>query len=162
MSKKTKIRYDDIDAINARSSPDWFAGEECVVAMVTEKMIAQFANVTNNHQWIHKPHPYSPGDPYPEQIAQGLLLLSLIPGGLNDDGFEIVGHKVRVIRGFERVRFTYPVRPNATVLLSSRNLKAYPAPSGKGTIVEREIQLWTDNIVWPETVLVCTLKMQYF
>jgi acyl dehydratase len=155
-----KIHFTDVAAINHFSSQDAVCSPHTVD--ITREMIASFADVTRNHQWIHEPHPYSRDDPYGGQIVHGLLLLSLIPYLLVDELFEIVGHNVRVIRGFEHVRFTYHLYPNERLYLSSKNLKAYSAPSGKGTIVERDINLWRDNIVWPETVAVCTIKLQYF
>lgn len=156
----SQIHFTNIEGINHFSSDLWsYRGG----MRVDKEMIAAFADVTGNHQWIHEPHENVPGDPYNGQIAHGLLLLSLIPTLLGNGAFEIVGHNVRIIRGFERVRFTHPVHPGEFVHLNARRINAHAAKSGKGTVVEQEIVLWIgDVITWTEEVLVCTLKLQYF
>lgn len=158
---KQKIHYTDIAAINAYSKGE-VPTEVQKPVYISAGRILCFAEDTDNHQWIHKPHRHTPDDPYGGQIAHGLLLLSLIPGILKHDELEIVGERACVIRGLDRVRFTNPVYPGWLVYLRWKNLKAYAAPSGKGTVVEREISLCTKPTdLTVETVLTCTLKQQY-
>lgn len=158
---KQEIHYTDSVAINAYSKGE-VSTEVQKSAYISAGRISCFAEDTDNHQWIHEPHEHIPGDPYGGQIAHGLLLLSLIPGILKHDELEIIGHRACVIRGFDRVRFTNPVRPGWLVYLRWKNLKAYAALSGKGTIVEREIMLCTKPTdLTVEMVLTCTLKQQY-
>ena len=158
--KVPQIHFTNIEGINHFSSDTWsYRGG----MRVDKQMIAVFADVTDNHQWIHEPHEDIPGDPYNGQIAHGLLLLALVPKLLGNGDFEIVGHNVRIIRGFERVRFTHPVYPGEFVHISARRVNACEAKSGKGTIVEQEIVMRVGDVVTgTEEVLVCTLKLQYF
>jgi acyl dehydratase len=155
------VHYSDIKALKRYVGGPWYQNQR-TSKQIDKLMISRFADVTNNHQWIHKPHKDEPGDPYNGQIAHGLLLLSLMPSLVDDEQFEIVGHNLRVIRGFEKVRFTNPVYPGETVYCNSRVIKVYAAKSGKGTVVERDIQLWVDNPLSSKLVLCCTFKLQYF
>ncbi len=126
---------------------------------VTGEFIQEFADLTNNHQWIHEESSCSADGPYGWQIAHGLLVLALVPGLLPDDGALPV-HTLRVIRGIERLRFPSPVYPRNMVRVRVRRLKEYQAPSGKGVVIEREVEVWAKKGKKP--ALSCVLKLQYF
>ena len=122
--------------------------------------ITQFADLTNNHQWIHAdPDRCVKESPYGGLIAHGLLLVSLLPGLLPKEEFTIVGHKVRIVRAIDNLRLPSPVYPNDIVHTHVRRLKAYAATSGKGTVIEREVELWSRYGIKP--AVACTLKLQY-
>jgi acyl dehydratase len=67
---------------------------------------------------------------------------------------------VRIIRGFDNLRLPSPVFPDDIVRVRVRNLHAYTPPSGKGTVVERDVELWSTTGKKP--AVVCTLNLQYF
>ena len=80
---------------------DWFT--------VTQERIAQFAEVTDDHQWIHLDQERAVREsPYKTTIAHGFLSLSLI-SALVRDAVSIGGQKLAINYGFNRVRFVSAV-----------------------------------------------------
>ena len=128
---------------------------------ITGTLIENFADLTDNHQWIHEDHYRSEGEPYNGQIAHGLLLVALIPRMLPDDG-DLPPHSVRVIRGIDRLRLPSPVYPRNFVHTRVRRIATYAAQSGKGTIIERDVEVWAKARTCTKPAVACVLKMQYF
>lgn len=154
------IPYRDVESMNRCSTKEEWSewGPERVI---TRDDIRRFADLSHNHQWIHTdPERARSESPYGDLIAHGFLLTSLIPSLLPSDGFEISGHKVRIVRGIEKLRLLSPVYPNSAIHARTRNLIAYPAPSGKGTVVSRELEMWSHSGEKP--ALACTILFQYF
>ena len=80
---------------------DWFT--------ITQERIAQFAEVTDDHQWIHLDQERAVREsPYKTTIAHGFLSLSLI-SALVRDAVSIGGQKLAINYGFNRVRFVSAV-----------------------------------------------------
>ena len=80
---------------------DWFT--------ITQERIAQFAEVTDDHQWIHLDRERAVREsPYKTTIAHGFLSLSLI-SALVRDAVSIGGQKLAINYGFNRVRFVSAV-----------------------------------------------------
>jgi acyl dehydratase len=108
-----------------------FVGRELGVSewfVVTQGRIGQFAEATEDHQWIHEDVERAKSElPYGATIAHGFLTLSLI-GYLVKQVFEVRGARMAVNYGLNRVRFPSPVpagsRIRARVALQS--LKELP------------------------------------
>ncbi len=154
------IHFDDVGALTQYSTDnawsDWGP-----TRVVTQDDVQHFANLTNNHQWIHEDTERSIREsPYGSVIVHGLLLVTLIPGLLPNEGFVISGHDVRIVRGFDRLRLPSPVVIGDTVHARVRNLRAYHPPSGKGAVLEREVEVWSLHGAKP--AVSCILKLQYF
>ena len=80
---------------------DWFT--------IAQERIAQFAEVTDDHQWIHLDQERAVREsPYKTTIAHGFLSLSLI-SALVRDAVSIGGQKLAINYGFNRVRFVSAV-----------------------------------------------------
>ena len=101
---------------------------------VNQDRIDAFAEVTDDHQWIHvdaeRAGREAPGG---TTIAHGLLTLSLLPAmrselGLVPDG---VGHAINY--GYDRIRFLAPVPPGAR--LRARTVLTAATPKGRGWLV---------------------------
>jgi acyl dehydratase len=76
---------------------------------VTEQRISQFADVTDDHQWIHLDQERAAREsPYQTTIAHGFLSLSLI-SALVRDAVSLGGQKLAINYGFNRVRFVSAV-----------------------------------------------------
>ena len=77
---------------------------------VTQEMIDNFAQLTDDHQWIHvDPARAQAESPYKATIAHGFLTLSLL-SRLSRDAVQVRGDfKMRINYGFNRVRFVSPV-----------------------------------------------------
>ena len=98
---------------------DQFIGQELGVSAwitVDQARIDQFADCTEDHQWIHVDQERARHEgPYGGPIAHGFLSLSLLPTlrmdlGLVPDG---VAHALNY--GLDRVRFLNPVRAGARI-----------------------------------------------
>jgi len=117
-----------LDVTNVRvASPSALAahvGQEIAVGdwlEVTQSRIAQFAEATDDRQWIHlDPTRAAAESPYGGTIAHGLLTLSLIVPFV-ERAVAIDGVRLTVNYGFNRVRFPSAVpagarlRPRVTV-----------------------------------------------
>lgn len=90
------------------STSDWLP--------VTQEMIAAFAGVTQDRQWIHLDVERAKKEsPFGTTIAHGFLTLSLI-SQLHAQSVQIRGeYRLAVNYGLNRVRFTAPVRSGAKI-----------------------------------------------
>ncbi len=89
------------------------AGQEIVVSdwlEVTQQRINDFADATGDHQWIHVDVERARRDsPFGAPIAHGFLTMSLLPY-FADQSLEFRNSKMGVNYGFNRLRFTAPVK----------------------------------------------------
>src|SRR4030095_3043028 len=87
---------------------DWFA--------VTQSRIDDFANATEDHQWIHIDAERAKTDsPFQTTIAHGFLTLSLMPH-LASQAVKVQGDfKMGINYGLNRLRFVSPVPAGARV-----------------------------------------------
>ncbi|SRR5581483_4727830 len=90
-----------------------YRGRELVVSdwlVVTQPMIDAFADATGDHQWIHVDADRARKEsPFGGTIAHGFLTVSLLSRFLNE-AVAFGGSKMGVNYGFNRLRFTAPVR----------------------------------------------------
>ncbi len=79
-------------------------------------MIRQFAEVTDDRQWIHvDPDRARRESPYGTTIAHGFLTLSLLSRFLREAIQVRAGVRMRVNYGLNRVRFPAPVRAESQI-----------------------------------------------
>ena len=86
-------------------------GQEVAVSdwlTITQQQVNLFAEATGDHQWIHVDPEKAAKGPFGTPIAHGFLTLSLIPRFF-ESSFEIVGSRMGVNYGLNKVRFTSPV-----------------------------------------------------
>jgi acyl dehydratase len=86
---------------------------------VNQDRINQFADATDDHQWIHvDPVRAKRESPFGDAIAHGFLTLSLIPhltGSVSQDAPRYPGVKLAVNYGLNRMRFISPVKVNSRI-----------------------------------------------
>ena len=83
---------------------------------VTQEMIDQFANATDDHQFIHvDPERSARETPFGGTIAHGFLSLSLLSTFAFETLHPIEGAGMGINYGFESVRFQAPVKTDARV-----------------------------------------------
>ena len=154
------VRFDKPDAITQFSTgKTWSAWG--TPRLITSEAVALFGDITDNHQWIHEdPIRCMRESPYRQQIVHGLLLIAWLPALLPHEGYGIVGNSVRIVRGIDRLRLPSPVYPDEFVRARVRNMRAYHAQSGNGTVIERDVEIWSLHGTKP--AVACTLKLQYF
>jgi acyl dehydratase len=106
---------------------------------VTQDLIDRFADVTDDHQWIHVDPERAARSPLGTTIAHGYLTLSLIPAMIRDL-FSIAGVASRLNYGSNRVRFPTPVPRDGRV---RTHLKILSTEDGTGGAV---------RVTWEATV----------
>ena len=77
-------------------------------ATITQEQVNLFAQATGDHQWIHVDPERAKAGPFGAPIAHGFLTLSLLPQFFAA-AFAIVGARMGVNYGLNRVRFPAPV-----------------------------------------------------
>ncbi len=95
-----------------------FAGREIGVTdwlEITQERINQFADATDDHQWIHvDPERAQRESPYGTTIAHGFLTLSLLPRFLKD-AVQLGDLRMAINYGLNRVRFPSAVRAGSRI-----------------------------------------------
>jgi acyl dehydratase len=98
--------------INSYQEFEELLGQEIGVSdyiTITQEQINQFADATNDHQWIHvDPARAAVESPFQKTIAHGYLTLSLLTC-LWFDIVEVRNVKMVVNYGMEKLRFNHPV-----------------------------------------------------
>ena|SRR5690348_1274603 len=107
------VTFENLDAIND------FAGREIATTdwfEITQERIRQFADVTEDRQWIHLNSDRAQREsPYAATVAHGFLTLSLL-SHLSRQAFEIQhGAAMTLNYGLNRVRFPSPVLAGAKI-----------------------------------------------
>ena len=75
---------------------------------ITQNQVNLFAEATGDHQWIHVDPEKAAAGPFGGPIAHGFLTLSMIPKFF-ESSLHIVGSRMGVNYGLNKVRFTAPV-----------------------------------------------------
>jgi acyl dehydratase len=87
--------------------------------LVDQARVDQFAEATDDHQWIHVDPQRAADGPYGGTIAHGLLTLSLLPHFMHDL-YRVDGVAMAINYGFNRVRFITPVPVGSRLRALSR------------------------------------------
>jgi acyl dehydratase len=102
---------------------------------VTQERIAQFAEATEDRQWIHLDRERAEREsPYGTTIAHGFLTLSLISRFMKDVIQVRSGIGMAVNYGLNRVRFPSPVRAGSKIRLRMTLLSVKEVPGAYETI----------------------------
>ena len=92
---------------------------------ITQQQVNLFADATGDHQWIHVDPEKAAAGPFGGPIAHGFLTLSLLPKFF-ESSFEIVGSRMGVNYGLNKVRFTAPVPVGSRLRASMKLLASEP------------------------------------
>lgn len=121
------------------------AGQELAVSdwiMVSQAMINEFAQATDDHQWIHVDVERAKKEaPSGRTIAHGFLIVSLL-APMFENTIQIGGTSASINYGFNKLRFTGPVM-SETRVRTRFTLAAYEEVKGGAQLtwsvsVERE------------------------
>ena len=108
---------------------------------ITQEQVNQFAEATNDHQWIHvDPERAKAESPFGGPIAHGYLTLSLVPG-LLPEIVDMQGFRMGVNYGTEKVRFPSPVPVGARVRAGATLAAATPFDGGVTTNIDVTIEI---------------------
>src|SRR5690349_11018863 len=103
-------------------------GQEVAVSdwtTITQQQVNQFADATGDHQWIHVDPEKAATGPFGGPIAHGFLTLSLLPWFF-DSSLDIVGSRMGVNYGLNKVRFMAPVRVGSRLRARMKLLETQP------------------------------------
>ncbi len=119
------------------------AGEEIGASdwvEITQERVDQFAEATDDFQWIHVDQEKAAAGPFGGTIAHGYLTLSLIPWlGSKVFGVETEGAKLNY--GLNKVRFPNPVRVGARVRARVTVGEVTDLPAGKQLTMKFVIEI---------------------
>ena len=91
---------------------------------IDQKRIDAFADVTEDHQWIHIDVDRAKAEsPYGTTIAHGFLTLSMIPA-LSKDNFRVENAKMAINYGLNKVRFLAAVPSGGRIRARSELIDA--------------------------------------
>ncbi len=96
---------------------------------VTQERINQFAQATDDHQWIHVDPERAKDSPMGGTIAHGFLTLSLI-AGFSQRTIKVQGVKMGINYGLNKVRFTGMVPAGSRLRARFKLLQAKPIQGG--------------------------------
>ncbi|MHC6229443.1 MaoC family dehydratase [Arthrobacter sp. MMS24-T111] len=85
---------------------------------ITQDQINQFADATDDRQWIHTDPERAKDGPFGAPIAHGFLTLSLIIPFWGEL-FDVDGVTTKVNYGLDKVRFTSPVKVGSKVRMQA-------------------------------------------
>ena len=95
-----------------------FVGKETGVSewlLIDQERINNFADVTEDHQFIHVNPEAAKNTPFGTTIAHGFLTLSMCSKLASGSVIILEGVKMGVNYGFEKVRFVTPVKSGARI-----------------------------------------------
>ena len=81
---------------------------------VTQERVNQFADATDDHQWIHVDPERAEKGPFGGTIAHGLLTLSLLPH-FTSQMYTVDNIAMAINYGYNKVRFITPVKVGAKI-----------------------------------------------
>ena len=81
---------------------------------ITQERVDQFADATDDHQWIHVDRERAAKGPFGGTIAHGYLTLSLIPW-FGSQLFALANPGAKLNYGVNKVRFPNPVKVGAKI-----------------------------------------------
>lgn len=81
---------------------------------VTQERVNQFADATDDHQWIHVDPERAANGPFGGTIAHGLLTLSLLPH-FTSQMYTVDNIAMAINYGYNKVRFITPVKVGAKI-----------------------------------------------
>jgi acyl dehydratase len=87
--------------------------------VIDQARIDQFAQATNDHQWIHVDPQRAADGPYGGTIAHGLLTLSLVPHFMHQL-YRVDNVAMAINYGFNKVRFITPVPVGSRLRAASK------------------------------------------
>ena len=118
------------------------AGKEVGVSpwrVVSQTMIDQFADATDDHQFIHvDPERAAKETQFGGTIAHGFLLLSLLSAMTFETLPPLEGSAMGINHGFDKIRFQAPVKSGARIrarfFLADVNARPSRSPPGRRSV----------------------------
>jgi acyl dehydratase len=126
---------------------------------ITQERINQFADATDDHQWIHVDAARAKAGPFGTTIAHGYLTLSLMAKFL-PQLIQVHGLKLGLNYGTDKVRFPSPVKTGARIRAKGEMVSAEKTKDG-GLQVTIRVTVETEGESKPACVA-DTISRYYF
>ena len=129
------------------TAKEWF--------LIDQDRINQFADATNDHQFIHIDSEAAKLTPWGSTIAHGFLVLSLVTPlttGLIDIDFDMP-ILMALNYGTNKVRFINPVKVDSKIRATSKIISLTPKPEKSGILVTAEITIEIEGENKPALVM---------
>ena len=107
---------------------------------IEQSRIDQFAEATEDHQWIHVDAERAAAGPFGATVAHGFLTLSLLPK-LFETAFSVDDVTMGINYGLNRVRVPAPVRVGSRLRGRFKLLSFEPLPGGAQLTIEVSIEM---------------------
>jgi acyl dehydratase len=127
------------ERLGARAGEDLGVGEWMEI---TQDRVDRFADLTEDHQWIHQAGERAATGPFGGPIAHGFLTLSLLTplsGPVTRSLTE--GSRMVINYGFDRVRFVSPVPVGSRIRARGRLAEVTPVDGGAQAKTELTIEV---------------------
>ncbi|MEX2419423.1 MAG: MaoC family dehydratase [Acidimicrobiia bacterium] len=127
------------ERLGARVGEDLGVGEWMEI---TQDRVDRFADLTEDHQWIHQAGERAAAGPFGGPIAHGFLTLSLLTplsGPVTRSLTE--GSRMVINYGFDRVRFVSPVPVGSRIRARGRLAEVTPVEGGAQAKTELTIEV---------------------
>jgi acyl dehydratase len=105
---------------------------------MTQALVDRFADVTEDHNFIHVDPERARQSPFGGTIAHGYLTLSMLPM-LMSEVMSVEGARMGINYGIEKIRFTAPVPSGSEVRLHGRLLSS--ERRGEGVLYRVGVQV---------------------
>ena len=126
---------------------------------ITQDRVNQFADATNDHQFIHVKPLKAKLTPFGGTIAHGFLTLSLLTDLMTDGTPVPEGHKMLVNYGSDKVRYLAPVRVGKRIRAQRKIVEVTEKKSGRW-LVKTEVAIEIEGEETP--ALVAEILMMQF
>ncbi len=107
---------------------------------ITQERVDQFADATDDHQWIHVDQEKAEEGPFGGTIAHGYLTLSLIPW-LGSQVFTVETEGAKLNYGLNKVRFPNPVPVGARIRATVTVGEVSKLPAGRQLTMKYVIEI---------------------
>ena len=126
---------------------------------ITQDRVNQFADATNDHQFIHVKPLKAKLTPFGGTIAHGFLTLSLLTDLMTDGTPVPEGHKMLVNYGSDKVRYLAPVRVGKRIRAQRKIVEVTEKKPGRW-LVKTEVAIEIEGEETP--ALVAEILMMQF
>lgn len=106
---------------------------------IDQTRIQQFADATDDQQWIHTDPARAAAGPFRATIAHGFLTLSLLPR-FYGEAYRVADVKMGINYGLNRVRFPAPVPVDSRLRARFKLLTFEPIDGGAQLCVEVHVE----------------------
>lgn len=141
----TQLTRNELEALVGKTLgvSDWL--------LVDQERIDAFADVTEDHQFVHVDPVRAAATPFGGTIAHGMLTLSLIVRLCWDFVPQVQGTRMLLNYGFEKVRFVAPVKVDSRIRASAE-LLGVEDRKARQLLVNMGVEIQIENAAKPALV----------